>query len=190
MPALHRLVLLDRDGVINRENPRRLPDDHPDNFIRAPEAWHPIRRSPEAVAALNAAGRTVAICTNQSAIGRGLLSCAGLAAIHERMRMRLEAAGAHVHGIYVCPHRPDECCECRKPKPGLLLAAMRDFATPPEETCFVGDATRDMAAALAAGCEPVLVRTGRGAGAEAAARTLGVRRIHADLAAAVAAILQ
>lgn len=190
MPALHRLVLLDRDGVLNRERPRRLPDSHPDNFIRAPEAWHPIHRSPEAVAALNAGGRAVAVCTNQSAIGRGLLSSARLAAIHERMRVKLEAAGAHIHRIYVCPHRPDERCGCRKPRPGLLLAAMADFAIAPEETCFVGDAARDMAAALAAGCEPVLVRTGQGAAAEAAARAMGVRRVYADLAAAAAAILQ
>ena len=185
---MYRLVLLDRDGVINRSRPRH-PPGHAGGYVLVPDAWLPIPQSPEAVAALNAGGRRVAVCTNQSPIGRGLLSEHGLAAIHDHMRAALGAVGGHVDGIYHCPHRPDEGCACRKPRPGLLCAAMRDFDVPPHATCFVGDTVSDMEAAIAAGCEPVLVLSGYGREAEREARALGVRRIHADLAAAAAALL-
>ena len=180
MPML-KLVLLDRDGVINHES---------ENFVKTPSEWMAIDRSPEAIAELNAKGLIVAVCSNQSAIGRGVMTDEALQAVHRHMDAALHAAGAHVEQIYVCPHTPDEDCECRKPKPGLLRAAMADFDATPSQTCFVGDSLRDAEAALAADCEPILVLTGNGRRDEAAVRLLGVHRVHDDLAAAVRDIVK
>ena len=185
---MYRLVLLDRDGVINRGRPERRPA-HPDGYVLAPDAWLPIPRSLEAIAALNASGCSVAVCTNQSPIGRGMMSEGDLTAIHDHMRAALRTVHGHIDGIFFCPHRPDERCGCRKPKPGLLQAAMRDFGVPASATCFVGDMLSDMEAAIAAGCEPVLVLTGHDDATELEARALGVRHIYADLAAAAAVFL-
>lgn len=181
---MYRLVLLDRDGVINHPPPPG-PDGDPGNYIKTPAEWRPIAGGPAAVAALNARGCIVAVCTNQSAVGRGIMSAEDLAAVHRRMDATLRAAGARLDGVYVCPHRPEDACACRKPRPGMLHAAMRDFGIAAPETCFIGDSQRDMDAALAAGCEPVLVRTGYGADAEPGTRAAGVCRVYEDLAAAV-----
>src|SRR3954464_6158495 len=106
------LVLLDRDGVINEDSP---------NYIRGPSDWRPIPGSLDAIARLNRAGRKLAVCSNQSAIGRGLLAAADLAAIDRTMIAAIEASGGHLDGIYYCVHSPEEQCACRKPAPGLLL---------------------------------------------------------------------
>ena len=181
-------MLLDRDGVINQSRPRH-PPGHRGGYVLTPDAWLPIPGSLEAIAALNAGGCRVAVCTNQSAVGRGLMSEADLNAIHAHMEASLAAVGAHIDGIYICPHRPDEACDCRKPKPGLLQAAMRDFQARAHATCFVGDTLSDMEAAIAAGCEPVLVRSGYGAAAAHEAEALGVRHMYAHLDAAARALL-
>ena len=180
---MYRLVLLDRDGVINHRPPPG-PDGDPGNYIKTPAEWRPIAGGPEAVAALNARGCLVAVCTNQSGVGRGVMSADDLAAVHRHMEAALHAAGARLDRVYVCPHGPEDACGCRKPRPGMLLAAMRDFGVTAPETCFVGDSQRDMDAALAAGCEPILVRTGYGAEAETGARAAGVCHVYDDLAAA------
>lgn len=178
---MYRLVLLDRDGVINHRPPPKRDGD-PGNYIKTPAEWSPIEGGPEAVASLNALGCFVAVCTNQSGIGRGVMSDGDLALVHGCMEAAMHSAGARLDHVYVCPHRPEDACSCRKPSPGMLYAAMTDFGVPRRDTCFVGDSLRDMEAALAAGCEPILVRTGNGADAETEARALGVRRVYDDLA--------
>jgi D-glycero-D-manno-heptose 1,7-bisphosphate phosphatase len=169
------LVLLDRDGVINADSP---------NYIKSPSEWLPIAGSLEAIVRLNRAGRAVAICSNQSAVARGILSIETLNTIHEVMRARLAESGGRVDAIFCCTHGPDEQCDCRKPAPGLLAQAMAELKHPPEQTAFVGDSLRDMQAALAARCLPVLVRTGNGASSENSAREIGVNLVFDDLAAA------
>ena len=184
---MYRLVLLDRDGVINHRPPPKHDGD-PGNYIKTPAEWSPIAGGPAAVASLNARARTVAVCTNQSGVGRGLMSGNDLAAVHRRMAAVLGAGGARLDRVYVCPHLPEDGCACRKPRPGMLRAAMADFGVAGRDTCFVGDSLRDMEAAFAAGCDPILVRTGNGAGVEAEARALGVRLVYDDLAAAAEGI--
>jgi D-glycero-D-manno-heptose 1,7-bisphosphate phosphatase len=179
-PSRRMLVLLDRDGVVNEDTP---------DYIRSTADWKPIAGSLAAIAALNAAGRTVAICTNQSAVGRKYLTEAALGAIHTTLEHALAAVGGRLDALLYCPHLPDAGCDCRKPKPGLLLAARARFPAAAARTVFIGDSVRDVEAALAARCQPVLVRTGNGARAEAAARSMGVRDVFADLAAAVSWLL-
>jgi D-glycero-D-manno-heptose 1,7-bisphosphate phosphatase len=169
------LVLLDRDGVINEDSPA---------YIKCPSEWSPIPGSLDAIARLNRTGRKVAICSNQAGVGRGLLSKEDLEAIHVAMRAALAQVGGHIDAIFCCTHAPDEHCTCRKPEPGLLVRAMRELHETPGQTTFVGDSLRDMQAALAAGCTPVLVRTGHGADSESSARTMGVDRVFDDLAKA------
>jgi D-glycero-D-manno-heptose 1,7-bisphosphate phosphatase len=170
------LVLLDRDGVVN--------DDAPD-YIKSPDAWKPIAGSLAAIATLNRSGHTVVVCTNQSAVGRRYMTEAMLGRIHEKLRCTLAGVGGHLDALLYCPHAPEAACDCRKPKPGLLLAARARFPAAAARTIVVGDSLRDMSAALAAGCTPVLVRTGNGSRDESSARELGVRDVFADLEAAV-----
>jgi D-glycero-D-manno-heptose 1,7-bisphosphate phosphatase len=169
------LVLLDRDGVINEDSP---------NYIKSPSEWLPIDGSLAAIARLNRAGSAVAICSNQAAVARGILSIETLRAIHDLMQSQLSESGGHVDAIFCCTHGPDEKCRCRKPAPGLLTQAMAELNHPPEQTTFVGDSLRDMQAALAARCLPVLVRTGNGSSSEGSVRAIGVDLIFDDLAAA------
>lgn len=169
------LVLLDRDGVVNEDTP---------TYIKTPDEWRPIAGSLEAIARLNRAGHIVAVCTNQSGVGRKLFTEGTLHAIHRRMHAALAAASGHLDAVIYCPHAPEANCDCRKPKPGMLREARGRFAAAAQHCCFIGDTTRDVEAALAAGCIPVLVRTGNGNKDEASARALGVRLVFDDLAAA------
>ncbi|MBL7251111.1 D-glycero-beta-D-manno-heptose 1,7-bisphosphate 7-phosphatase [Alloalcanivorax sp. C16-2] len=150
--SINRLVILDRDGVINEDS---------DAYIKSPAEWRPLPGSAEAIARLNQAGYRVVVATNQSGLARGYFDATTLAAIHQRMGDHLAEAGAHLDGIYVCPHGPDDGCDCRKPKPGLLDQIVADYG---EVTGvpLVGDSLRDLQAGQARGCEPVLVRTGKG----------------------------
>jgi len=176
-----RLILLDRDGVINFESP---------DYIKNADEWRPIPGSLEAIAALRSHGFRVAVCTNQAGIARGRLSVQDLEAIHARMDRALRALHTHLDGLRYCPHGPDDGCRCRKPQPGMLLEMMRELGTAPADTIFVGDSLRDMEAAQAAGCSGTLVRTGNGVQAEAAAREGGMLvQVFADLAAFARAIL-
>lgn len=168
-----RLILLDRDGVINNDSP---------DYIKNPAEWRPLPGALQAIVRLRNAGRRVAVCTNQSGIGRGLFSLPDLHAIHGKMLDELQALGGDLDGLVFCPHLPTDGCDCRKPKPGMLLAMMQQLASKPAETCFVGDSLKDVAAALSAGCEPILLRTGNGRDSEAKARELGVSRVYDDLA--------
>lgn len=146
-------VLLDRDGVINHDS---------DAFIRSPEEWEPLPGSLEAVAMLTRAGFRVVVLSNQSGIARGLFDRATLDRIHGKMCAQAAAAGGAIEAIYHCPHGPDDCCDCRKPKPGLFHRFARDFGSPLTGIPAVGDSLRDLQAAATAGAMPVLVRTGKG----------------------------
>lgn len=179
-------VLLDRDGVINFDSP---------DYILSPEAWRPIPGSLEAIASLTRAGIAVAIVSNQSALGRGMLDEATFAAIHAKMMAAIAAAGGRIAHVAYCPHRPEDDCACRKPKPALVFDVLRrlGLADRPQAAVFVGDSLRDVQAALAAGVRPMLVQSGYGDAAriEAAARALAPDvRVFPDLAAAVQALLE
>ncbi|MFA5984085.1 MAG: D-glycero-beta-D-manno-heptose 1,7-bisphosphate 7-phosphatase [Methylococcaceae bacterium] len=146
-------VLIDRDGVINHES---------DAFIKSPDEWLPIAGSLEAIALFNQHGYQVVVITNQSGIGRGLLDNAMLESIHSKMQKQAAEKNGLISRIYFCPHRPDEQCLCRKPKPGLILRFASDTHADLANTYFIGDSLRDIDAALAAGAKPILVKTGRG----------------------------
>ncbi|MDH3643705.1 MAG: D-glycero-beta-D-manno-heptose 1,7-bisphosphate 7-phosphatase [Gammaproteobacteria bacterium] len=160
-----RLILLDRDGVINFDSP---------DYIKSADEWRPIPGSLEAIATLRSHGAKVAVCTNQAGIARGRFSSADLAAIHAKLNSALAALDTRLDALTFCPHHPDDACDCRKPKPGMLLAMMREFAAEPAQTVFVGDSLRDLQAAHAAGCQAVLVRTGSGKETEPRARAKGL----------------
>jgi len=147
------LVVLDRDGVINEDSPE---------YVKSPAEWRPLPGSLDAIARLNAAGFTVAVASNQSGLARGYFDTAALDAMHAKFRRLLAEAGGRVDRIEVCPHGPDEGCDCRKPAPGLLERLLRDYGVDPAEVIVVGDSLRDLEAALAVKAKPVLVRTGNG----------------------------
>jgi len=147
-----KIIFLDRDGVLNEDSPQ---------FITAPDQWHPIPGSLEAVAALSQAGYRIAIVTNQSAIARGLLDEPGLEAIHSKLRGEVESHGGRIDAILHCPHAPDAGCSCRKPAPGLIEAASAALRVDPRGAPLVGDRLSDLEAARRAGCRPLLVRSGR-----------------------------
>jgi D-glycero-D-manno-heptose 1,7-bisphosphate phosphatase len=171
--AVTALILLDRDGVINEDSP---------DYIRSADEFVPLPGAFEAMVRLNRAGFQLGICTNQSAVGRGYISEAGLAEIHGRIEQELERLGGALAGIVHCPHLPEDGCDCRKPRPGMLLSLMRTVGACARETTFVGDSLRDLEAATAAGCRAVLVRTGNGRVTEAPARAAGFDEVYDDLA--------
>ena len=149
-----KLVILDRDGVINEWH---------EEGIASPEQWSAIPGSLEAIVKLNLAGYRVVVVTNQSGISRGLFDVGGLHAIHQKLHAALDALGGRVDAILYCPHRDGEGCDCRKPNPGLLHNVARRLGTTLIDVPVVGDALRDMQAAMAVGASPYLVRTGKGA---------------------------
>lgn len=175
-----RLVVLDRDGVINRESP---------DFIRRPEEWMPLPGSIEAIVELTRAGFTVVVASNQSGVGRGLFSAATLTAIHDRMNRTIEAAGGRLDGIYFCPHRPEEACECRKPLPGLLRQIEAHYGIALRGMPAIGDSCRDLEAAWRVGARAILVRTGNGPETERRLAAGAAVEVFADLAAAATALI-
>ncbi len=148
-----KLVILDRDGVINYDS---------DFYIKSPEEWIPIPRSLNAIAKLTKAGFKVAICTNQSGIGRGLYDEAMLSKIHDKLMEHVVLYGGEVDKIFYCPHHPDDNCECRKPKPGMLNQVAKHFDVSLKNVPFIGDSIRDLQAAQAVEARPILVLTGYG----------------------------
>lgn len=181
-----KLVILDRDGVINQDS---------DNYIKSADEWQPIPGSIEAIARLCDAGYSVAVATNQSGLGRGLFDLDDLEAIHDKMRELVESAGGHIAGIYYCPHLPTAGCNCRKPAPGLLDAIAEDFSTSLEGLAFIGDSLKDLQAGAARQCRPILLRTGKGASYEkqlADEPNAQVRNatVYNDLASAVDSLLE
>jgi D-glycero-D-manno-heptose 1,7-bisphosphate phosphatase len=148
-----KLVILDRDGTINHDS---------DQHIKSPSEWRPIDGSLEAIARLTQADYRIAVATNQSGIARGLFDTTMLIAIHDTLQRALSQVGGRVDGFFFCPHAADSACECRKPKPGMLLEIGRRFNVSLDSVYMVGDALRDLQAAAAAGAKPVLVLTGKG----------------------------
>ncbi len=153
------LVILDRDGVINRDSPE---------FVKTPEEWLPLPGSIDAIAALDQAGFTVTVASNQSGLARGLFDRRALAAMHRKLRRLVARARGHIDRIVVCPHGPDDGCACRKPNPGLLLRLGRYYGADLAGVPVIGDSLRDLEAAKRAGARPILVRTGNGRKTEAA----------------------
>lgn len=148
-----RVVFLDRDGVINENR-----SDHVkswDEFVFIPGALEAIRR-------LRQAGWCIIVITNQAIINRGIVARATVNDINRRMVKAIVQNGGWVHGVFYCPHRPDENCDCRKPAPGLLLQAAGRLQLPLDKCYLVGDALTDIQAGSAVGCQCALVRTGRG----------------------------
>lgn len=177
-----RLVLLDRDGVINVDR---------SDSVKSLGELALIAGSAAAIARLNTSGIKVAVVTNQSVVGRGVISARQLEAIHERLAEMLAGEGARLDALFVCTDPPGAPSQRRKPRPGMLIEALQRFSAQPAQTPMIGDDLRDLEAAHAAGCPRMLVRTGKGAVTQAAgipAALLPVA-VHADLAAAVDALL-
>ena len=148
-----KLVILDRDGVINIDSA---------NFIKNPSEWIPIPGSLEAIALLNQSGFRVALATNQSGIARGLFDMVTLNSIHDKMHRALALVGGRIDALFYCPHAADDHCNCRKPKTGMIEDIGRRFSIELDEVYGIGDAYRDLKAFADAGCKPILVRTGKG----------------------------
>ncbi|MFZ3204492.1 MAG: D-glycero-beta-D-manno-heptose 1,7-bisphosphate 7-phosphatase [Pseudomonas sp.] len=148
-----KLLILDRDGVINHDS---------DAYIKTLDEWIPLPGAVEAIARLSRAGWTVAVATNQSGLARGYYDQTALEAMHARLRQLVAEQGGELGLIVHCPHGPDDGCDCRKPKPGMLRQIAAHYDTSLAGVWFVGDSSGDLKAALAVGCQPVLVKTGKG----------------------------
>ena len=151
--SLPKAVLLDRDGVINFDSP---------DYILAPEQWEAIPGSVEAIGRLTRAGIPVAICSNQSGLGRGMMNEELFHAIHAKMLLAIEEAGGMLTHAAYCPHKPEDKCSCRKPLPGLLLESLEAIGVDAKDAVMIGDSTRDIEAAHAAGVPSMLVQSGYG----------------------------
>lgn len=178
-----RVVFLDRDGVINENRP-----DH----VKSWDEFRFLPGAPEAVARLARAGLRVFIVTNQAIVNRGIVSRDTVDLINQRMVGEIERRGGRIEAVAYCPHRPEERCACRKPEPGLLTGLARRHHFDPAESVMIGDALNDVSAGLAAGCQPILVLTGRGSDELGLARRSGRGgfRVAADLDAAVDLVLR
>jgi D-glycero-D-manno-heptose 1,7-bisphosphate phosphatase len=175
----HKVVFLDRDGVINR--------DSPDYITNLPE-FEFLPGSLEGLRRLAETGFTCIVVTNQTAPARGLMATETLAAIHDRMLADVEAAGGRILDIFICPHLPEEGCGCRKPRPGLLLAAQKKYRIDFSSAVMIGDSATDIECARNAGvAATVLVQTGNGEKALKQLSAIGIRphRVAPDLWAAV-----
>jgi D-glycero-D-manno-heptose 1,7-bisphosphate phosphatase len=177
MTTSQRLVILDRDGVINQDS---------DEYVKCLSEWHPYPSAIDAIARLSKAGWLVAVATNQSGISRGYLDPSQLEAMHRELNHRVDVAGGKISLITFCPHGPDDLCSCRKPAPGMLFE-IRDllgFDTL-KGSWMVGDSLRDLQAGQAAGCKTALVKTGKGVKTLDTGKGLEDTRIFDDLAAFV-----
>jgi D-glycero-D-manno-heptose 1,7-bisphosphate phosphatase len=153
MPVRH--VILDRDGVLNREAPGG-------GWVHRAEDWQWEPGALEALKVLSRAGLGLSVATNQSGVGRGVFTVEDVDAVHERMLAEAAAAGVTIDAVFFCPHAPRHRCRCRKPAPGLIEHAVARAGVPVDDIVAVGDALRDLEAAQAAGVRAVLVRTGKG----------------------------
>ena len=155
-----RHVILDRDGVLNYEAPEG-------GYVREPSQFRWLPGALAGLALLRRAGLRLSVATNQAGVGRGLMSLAQLAAVHERMQTDAAAHGAALDAVLYCPHAPEEQCACRKPAPGLIQAAVARSGIAASDSIVVGDDRRDLEAAERAGVAAALVRTGKGRRTEA-----------------------
>ena len=175
-----KLIILDRDGVINHDS---------DQFIKNPDEWKPIPGSLEAIARLNQAGYRVAVATNQSGIGRGLFDMPTLNAIHDKMHKSLALVGGRIDAVFFCPHTSESNCTCRKPKSGMIEEISARFGLQLKGVPSVGDSLRDLEASAHLGAQPYLVLTGKGLKTQAKGGLPEGTLIYPDLAAVVATLL-
>lgn len=149
---------MDRDGVINQDSP---------DYIKNWDEFRFIPGSIEALKLLTTKGFIPIVITNQSMISRGLASSESLEYMHTMMRTAIRAGGGDIRDIFFCPHRPDEGCGCRKPKPGLIDQARQEYQIDLADACMIGDSAKDIECGRNAGCgRTILVRTGNGIIAE------------------------
>ncbi len=176
-----KIVILDRDGVINQDSP---------DYIKSAAEWIPIPGSLEAIARLCQAGFRVFVASNQSGIGQGLFDYDAFAAMNDRLQQQLAELGGRIDGIEFAPDHPDSPGPKRKPAPGMITDLTRRLNLSPELIPVVGDSWRDIEAARAAGARPVLVRTGNGRRTETThADALRDVVVYDDLAAFAAALV-
>lgn len=175
-----KLIILDRDGVINVDS---------DQFIKSPEEWRPIPGSIEAIARLHQADYRIAIATNQSGIGRGLFDMATFNAINDKMMELVFRQGGRIDALFFCPHTAAQKCHCRKPGTGMFEDIATRFHVGLAGVPTVGDALRDLEAGAKVGCVPMLVLTGKGPVTLAEGGLPPGTSVHADLAAAVKQIV-
>ena len=148
-----KLVILDRDGVINEDSA---------DYIKTPAEWVPIPGSLEAISRLHREGYRIVIATNQSGVGRGMFDLDTLGRIHGKMLDAVRSKGGEIDAIFFCPHAPKDGCRCRKPLPGLFEEIAERLKVNLTGAYVVGDCERDVAAARAVSAQPILVRTGKG----------------------------
>lgn len=175
-----RLVILDRDGVINVDS---------DRFIKHPDEWQPIPGSLEAIALLNQAGFRVVVATNQSGVGRGLFDMVTLNAIHEKMMDALARVGGRIEAVFFCPHAQNAGCDCRKPAIGMFVEISQRYSMPLSRVPAIGDSLRDLEAARDAGARPILVLTGKGERTHANGMLPEGTLVFPDLLAAARAVV-
>jgi histidinol-phosphate phosphatase family protein len=147
---VNKCVFLDRDGTIAKDVP----------YCSSPEQFELLPGAGEGIKRLNNAGFKVIIFTNQSGIGRGYFSEKMLGRIHEKMKADLAEYGAHIDGIYYCPHHPDDNCDCRKPKPNLIIKAAKEHNIDLSQSFIIGDSVIDIEAGRAVGCVTILLAHG------------------------------
>jgi len=166
---LDKVVFLDRDGVINLDR---------SDYIKSWSEFKFIPRSIEAIKELTLKGFNVIVITNQSVINRKMVSAKGLEYILTMMKNEVRSGGGLIHDIFFCPHIPEDICDCRKPKPGLVFQAQKAYSIDLADAVMIGDSAKDIECARNAGCgKAVLVKTGNGAKAE---KTLEEKKIYPD----------
>src|SRR5512146_214753 len=175
-----KLIILDRDGVINYDS---------DQFIKSPEEWRPIPGSLEAIARLTQADYRVVVATNQSGIGRGLFDMPTLNAIHDKMHKACAQAGGRLAAVFFCPQAADTNCNCRKPKSGMIEEIAQRYNISLQGVPSVGDSLRDLEASARLGAQPILVLTGKGTKTQAKGGLPEGTLVYPDLAAAVATLV-
>jgi D-glycero-D-manno-heptose 1,7-bisphosphate phosphatase len=175
-----KLIILDRDGVINFDSAQ---------FIKSPDEWKPIPGSLDAIARLTREGWRVVVATNQSGLARGLFEMATLNAIHAKMHKATAQAGGRIEAVFYCPHSADMNCECRKPRPGMLHEIAVRYGSDLKGVPAVGDSLRDLQAAASVGARPLLVKTGKGERTLAAGGLSADTPVFDDLGAAVEHLL-
>jgi D-glycero-D-manno-heptose 1,7-bisphosphate phosphatase len=176
-----KLVILDRDGVINFDS---------DAFIKTPDEWKPIPGSLEAIARLTQAGYKVVVATNQSGISRGLLDMVALNAINDKMCKAANQAGGRIDAMFFCPHASTDNCACRKPATGMFKEISDRFGLELKGVPAIGDSLRDLQAAAAVGADPILLLTGKGKKTAATGGMPEATKIFPNLAAAVDILTQ
>ncbi len=146
-------IFIDRDGVINENR---------SDYVKSWDEFHFLSGAREAIAALTKAGHRIVVCTNQAGVAQGLIPLEAMEDIHHRMLSAVEEAGGVIERVYACTHSKTADCDCRKPRPGMLLRASRELGLDMSDAVFIGDSITDMQAGSAAGVHTMLVLTGLG----------------------------